>query len=384
MRLRRTFGIFAGAILLAAIVAPAQAALAAARNIAAPSCGSWVHTTSPDPGTENDDLYAVTALSARNAWAVGEYFVGAETDTLIEHWNGKAWKVVKSPNKGVGDALHAVYAVSADNVWAAGSYGGNTLIEHWNGTSWKVVKSPDESAGSNELTSIRGTSGHDIWAAGDAVTSYPATRTVLLHWNGHGWHAVKSPSVASALNRLSAVRPLSPANAWAVGYTEPGSADKTFILHWTKGRWRVVASPDHGSGSNTLWGVLATSASSAWTVGDYQNGSTDKTLILHWNGRHWLKSSSPDVGNGSNDLRAIGGTSAANIYAAGEVTNSSGTSTKVLILHWNGKRWGAESAPNPGTGDALAAVFAESAHSIWAVGNFSSGGYDRTLIEHCR
>lgn len=48
--------------------------------------------TSPDAGTGDNNLNGVTAISTRNAWAVGEYFVGVSTLTLIEHWNGNSWK----------------------------------------------------------------------------------------------------------------------------------------------------------------------------------------------------------------------------------------------------------------------------------------------------
>ena len=99
--------------------------------------------TTRNAGTGDNDLYGVAAISAGNVWAVGEYFVGVNTRTLIEHWNGKSWKIVPSPNLGTVIRSTRVYAVSAANVWAAGSYyngtAGRTLIEHWNGKSWKVV-----------------------------------------------------------------------------------------------------------------------------------------------------------------------------------------------------------------------------------------------------
>ncbi|MBV8941077.1 MAG: hypothetical protein JO240_05065, partial [Solirubrobacterales bacterium] len=67
--------------------------------------------------------------------------------TLIEHWNGKAWNVQRSANPGGSsrDDLEAVAATSATNAWAVGhDYIGpteQTLIEHWNGKTWKVQPS---------------------------------------------------------------------------------------------------------------------------------------------------------------------------------------------------------------------------------------------------
>jgi hypothetical protein len=49
--------------------------------------------------------------------------------------------VAASPDpRGVGE-FDAVAAVSANDVWAVGD-GIGTLIEHWNGTLWSLVKSP--------------------------------------------------------------------------------------------------------------------------------------------------------------------------------------------------------------------------------------------------
>jgi hypothetical protein len=369
-------------------LAAAPAALAAPRSAAARACTTWAHTTSPNAGTGDNNLYGITAISARDAWAVGEAFVGVNTETLIEHWNGKSWKVAASPNKGTGDELMAVYAVSAANVWAAGSYGngtaGRTLIEHWNGKSWKVIPSPNIGSGSNDLLSIRGTSAHDIWAVGNAVTSYPVDVTVVLHWNGKHWKVARSPSMTGKPNFLTGVRPLSPASAWAVGSYVSGTGNKTLILRWSKGHWRIVPSPNVGAVTNYLRGVLATSATSAWTVGDYSNtGAVVKTLILHWNGKHWRKSVSPNVGVNSNELEAIGATSPDNVYAVGDTTV--GTTSKVLIVHWDGKHWRVVPGRDPGSSySQLVAVFAQSPTLIWAAGSYSNGGFSRTLIERCR
>ncbi len=195
----RKLGLYVAPVLMVLIMTPAGAAVADVRSASPGVCKSWVHATSPNAGTGDNNLDGVAATSARNAWAVGEYFVGVDTKTLIEYWNGKSWRVVPSPNAGADNSLDAVYAVSATDAWAAGTYfngtAGRTLIEHWDGKSWRVVPSPNAGPGSNEITSVRGISAHDIWAAGDAITSYPTSRTVILHWNGKQWRVASSPSM---------------------------------------------------------------------------------------------------------------------------------------------------------------------------------------------
>ena len=386
----RKLGMYAAPALIMLVMlatSPAGATTAAASAGAAPgTCRSWVHQTSPNTGSGDNNLFGVGATSARNAWAVGEDFVGVNTTTLIEHWNGKSWRVFTSPNKGTGDALGAVYAVSASDVWAAGSYyngtAGRTLIEHFNGKSWSVVTSPNVGALSNEITALRGTSANDIWAVGDAVTSYPTTKTVILHWNGHRWRLVTSPSVPDKPNFLTAVRPVSASEAWAVGAYDSASTARTLIQHWTKGRWRIVPSPNVGTASNWLRGVRATSATDAWAIGDYYDGTADKILILRWNGHDWRTSSGPSLGQDSSELSAIGGTSAANAYAVGQTV---GAASATLIMHWDGTRWRVATSPSPGTtGNDLDALYAQSPATAWAVGSYSDGGFNRTLIEQCR
>jgi hypothetical protein len=316
---------------------------------------------------------------------VGQYFVGSEGKTLVEHWNGTRWKHFSSPDKDGNGLLNGIYARSASNIWAVGSYGSGSiersLIEHWNGKHWKVVSSPSLGGSANELTAIRGISSHSIWAVGDVVS--PGAKTLILHYNGHRWKQVTSPSVSGSPNFLTAVRPVSATNAWAVGYSDQSAGDRTIILHWNGHHWRKASSPNDGSGDNLLRGVLATSSSNAWAVGNYNSGSRNKTLVLHWNGHHWRKVPSPNsTSSDGNALYAAGGTSSKNVYAVGSVLGS--TTTKTLVLHWNGKHWRTVAARNPGHGNNFVGVFALNSSSIWAVGSYrKSGGHEKTLIEHC-
>src|SRR5215475_5109475 len=113
----RRLGTLLAPILLALLFTPVPGALAAARR-AAPAVCSWVQMASRNNGATANELNSVAALSASNVWSVGEYFAGSNaTKTLIEHWNGKTWKIVRSPNAGTGDSLFAVYAISPANLW---------------------------------------------------------------------------------------------------------------------------------------------------------------------------------------------------------------------------------------------------------------------------
>jgi hypothetical protein len=383
----RRLGFGVAAVLSALMLTSAGVAVAGTPDRSAAlvgACTNWVQQKSQNRGSGENFFNGVVAISPTDAWAVGGYFVGASTVTLTEHWNGKSWSMVKSPNVDTGDQLYSVYAVSATNIWAAGSsyngVAGQTLIEHWNGKSWSVVPSPNVGAGTNELFSIRGTSANGIWAVGDTVTNYPTAQTLIEHWTGKHWRVTPSPSGGKFLNVLNAVRPLSATDAWAVGDYEGKGADKTMILHWDGKHWKLVPSPNVGSQNNTLRGIRVTSATAAFAVGNWNNGTADQTLILAWNGSRWRVMPSPNVGKMGNDLYAIGGTSAANAYAVGNTEHGTGTTS--LILHWDGSHWRTVPGANPGADNNLDAVYPLSATSIWAVGSFG-GSPAGTLIEHC-
>ncbi len=111
---------------------------------------SWRIVPSPNPrGSVGTQLDSVSAVSATDVWAVGHYSSGnccAVTRALVLHWNGKRWSQVPIPNPGPrrhhNNSLDAVSAVSARNAWAVGSYYNyavqNPLILHWNGKAWIV------------------------------------------------------------------------------------------------------------------------------------------------------------------------------------------------------------------------------------------------------
>jgi hypothetical protein len=245
---------------------------------------TWRRATVPSI-TGGGSLYAVTATSARNAWAVGEAGdpnVGS-TRTLIVHWNGSGWQRVPSPSttSGVYTVLLGVAAVSARNAWAVGDSGlaTKTLVLHWNGVSWKRVPSPSF-AGGADFNGVAAAGGA-VWVVG-TVSSTPY-RTLILRWERDHWVRVPSPSLAAdGGGQLFAVAG-SGKTAWAVGY----AGDKTLVESWNGTAWTRVPSPSP-AGFDDLTGVAAVSARDAWAVGE----SNGRTLILHWNGSSWRQQAS--------------------------------------------------------------------------------------------
>jgi erythromycin esterase-like protein len=139
-------------------------------------------------------LNAVSARTRRDAWAVGDYFSGSSSVTLIEHWNGSVWSQVTSPNPGGSNAnyLYGASAESGTDAWAVGSYSNGTqsldLILHWNGSAWSQAAAPSPGSRINILYGVSADLSTDAWAAGGFATR-GGFRNLLLRWSGTSWDA---------------------------------------------------------------------------------------------------------------------------------------------------------------------------------------------------
>ena len=89
---------------------------------------------------------------------------------IIEHWNGMAWKIAASPQTFPLTSLKSISAISATDIWAVGcdqcgdfSNDRPALVEHWNGKRWKLITTPTETFG----------------VAGNAVLTFPSKHIVI-------------------------------------------------------------------------------------------------------------------------------------------------------------------------------------------------------------
>ena len=276
-------------------------------------------------------LEEAVALSASDVWAVG-YTLGrtGAPQTLTEHWNGTSWSVVRSPNVvgAIANYLVDVSAVSASDVWGVGyEINGTgvyrTLVEHWNGRSWSLVTSPNVGAGDNLLQGVAAVSSGDIWAAGFSKGPTGSTQTLAERWNGTSWSVVTSPNPGSTSDSLNRVAASSSTDVWAVGSFYDGTNNVTLIERWTGSAWSVVASPNVVASGNVLLAVGSGTASDIWAVGYYyptRGTRVFETLTEHWNGSAWTLVRSPNQGTGDNYLRSVAmlGTGAA--WAVGSTT----------------------------------------------------------------
>jgi hypothetical protein len=192
----------------------------------------------PAAAASGSVLRGVAAVGPSDIWAVGSGGASgpATLATLIEHWNGTSWSVVPSPNRNNLNFLRGVAVLSANNVWAVGDSvkdpndGASvyrTLIEHWNGTAWTVIPSPNRGLGNNSLAAVAIRSANDVWAVGyfdDLTGSIQIRRTLIEHWNGTAWSVVASPNAGTGDNWLTAVvAPAGTSQVFASGVSASGT-----------------------------------------------------------------------------------------------------------------------------------------------------------------
>jgi len=245
----------------------------------------WYIVPSPNPGAYNTLNALAQIPNSSDLWAVGSSSGGS----LIEQWDGTAWNVIPSPNPvGTSITLNAVSALTTNQAWAVGNYVDSsgqtqTLIEKWNGKEWKIIPSPNVSgASSNVLNGLSSTNGAKyLWAVGSYSMTGQDSNTLVEHWDGTSWTIVPSPNVGNSA--LYAVSEINTGNSWALGYsTNKQGVMQTLAEQWNGTSWNVTFSPNQGHGNNSFRAIAHNFDHYAlWTVGSYYNvkAASENTLI---------------------------------------------------------------------------------------------------------
>jgi hypothetical protein len=94
----------------------------------------------PVPTWASCTFYAVASVPG-SVWAVGAGGVHGGNGALLYRWTGKSWTRFSGPSLGAEGRLDGVAGTSAASVWAVGSSWSppkseQTVILHWNGKAW--------------------------------------------------------------------------------------------------------------------------------------------------------------------------------------------------------------------------------------------------------
>lgn len=229
-------------------------------------------------------LSGVAGTSGRNIWAVGRK-LARHTVTIIEHYDGHTWTRVASPSPVTNYIdFGAINVISRHDIWVAGDYLNasgvfRTLIEHYNGRAWAIVPSPDIGAGDNYLSGIAALGPRDVWTVGRA---FVGSRFVplALRWNGHKWSARTLPAAGSGDNTLNGLTSVG-RDLWAVGSAAGASgADRTLTERYRHGHWRILPSPNANKADNVLYSVTVTGGRQVWAVGSWTSPARGKTVTM--------------------------------------------------------------------------------------------------------
>src|SRR5260221_209728 len=268
------------------------------------------------------------------------------------------WHQVASPCVGAEGTLIAVTARSATDAWAVGQYEGSesrqrTLTEHWDGAQWSFVDSPSPGQRYNLLRAVAAVAATDVWAVGSQITASGATQTLALHWDGSAWRLVATPDPGSYANQLNGVATISSSDVWAVGAASKGSlgqvTQQPLIEHWNGTQWSVVTGTPH----SVLYAVAAVSSGDVWAVGGFafdNTGSSTAALIEHWDGHQWTSVPGAPAAATYESLTGIVAISPRHVPAVGH-DGFQGCGGPIgggaLVRHCNCSRSGRANAPAP-------------------------------------
>ncbi|HET7017445.1 MAG TPA: hypothetical protein VFI65_26220 [Streptosporangiaceae bacterium] len=343
--------------------------------------GAGQEPISSQRATFRGELDHVEALSATNVWAVGSIYTHPTTiyynsrEPVIMHWDGRSWRRVAAPRRAAGGELMSIAGGSPNDLWAVGGWlgdrpqTGSSLIAHWNGKSWRLVRSRPAGSGDGELLDVSARTSTDVWAVGAAKKG-----ALILHWNGRSWNRLPAPQAGAGLE-LYGVTALSSRDAWAVG----GDNNGEVVMHWNGTRWRLVRTPSAGPGPAGLATVTALSAREVWAAGTVADGIG--LQVIRWDGRTWQLMPDrgfPSFGQG---FDAVAATSPDDLWAVGRAGRfTPGT----LIMHWNGLSWSRTTSPELNLQGTLMGLSARSPNDVWAVGLHDSDDphSERPLILH--
>jgi hypothetical protein len=356
--------------------------------------GGWNQVPSPSVGNLDSNLDAVSAASATDAWAVGDYYAATNPNvfaTMAEHWDGKAWTEYSLPEVGSNqNTLFGVSELPSGHTWAVGyytnaNYVDQTLIEYWNGSTWSVATSPSPGAQRNILFGVSATSDSDVWAVGAQMDAAGTWHTLLEHFDGTTWSLATPADPGSGGNLFFGVKAESGTSVYAVGERSGSSfPDQALIEHWDGTTWSVLGSP--ADATESLMGYAVTGSDSALTVvGNRGNDVAPFTTFVAAGAPASLAlQTTPNV-TGENNLYAAATAADGSTYAAGWSVDPSTGVYLSEILHAVNGQWSVDASPSPGTGsNGFAGLAAVPGGGVWAVGVTSNKANNSTLIAyHC-
>lgn len=225
---------------------------------------------SPDVGTYGE-LTAVAPLPDDRALTVGTFGTAPEsTQTLVLEENQQGgWRRIPSPNPGTGqNRLNAV----TGSGWAAGHYThrdepgrSHALVLHdaGPGFGWRQLDVPDAGPYLNELTSVAVTASGDVFVAGWTGADAEHRTAVAMRWNQSTWEVLRPSS--TRVTQFNDVTVCPDGTVLFGGYATVGSDETASLEKWAGDVDLVpipinLPTPDNANNSYPASGVNAIDA----------------------------------------------------------------------------------------------------------------------------
>lgn len=242
-------------------------------------------------------LDGVSAIGPNDVWAVGYFDPTSRPDArpLALHWDGTRWSIVHTPKPIAAESsLFAVSASSSDDIWAVGDSGTQqgterVLTEHWNGAHWSIAHAIEPGRDLNRCYGVADLGGGDAWAVGVYGHSPFGAENGLVERtsDGSAWQRVAVP-VALRHAELDSVSGSGPDDVWLVGTGPAATETRSVTAHWDGTRWALVANRGAGA-SSVLAGVSDVGPRAVWAVGQQADASGHAAALRQlWTGARWV------------------------------------------------------------------------------------------------
>lgn len=148
-----------------------------------------------------------------------------------------SFQVVHTPNENFNNGLYAVSASSPSDIWAVGQ-----SAIHFDGTKWTAFPVPMiEGDNTSSLGGVADISPTEAWAVGGVNLGEGNPGQVIEHWDGAAWSVFPGPTFgAGDVPDLKAMTAISANDIWAVGSLLTDEKQNPELSVRTLGRYRVV------------------------------------------------------------------------------------------------------------------------------------------------
>jgi hypothetical protein len=198
----------------------------------------------PPPAVAGSLSGVAVVPGARAVWAVGARPGQPDGSlTLTERWDGRAWRVIPSPNLAnspdvPASGLSSVAAAGGADVWAVGNGfvpgGDRLLVEHWDGRGWRVLPGQPAGTFSPDIARVPGT--RTVWIVATRASGAEENETFSERITPSGASVIATPSPDQGCehsDQLTTVSAEADGTVWAAG----------FHYHLTNGCGDAVTGP---------------------------------------------------------------------------------------------------------------------------------------------